>query len=92
MECRTIKSGSECMLMAKRGCSYKNGVCHEIIDQCKGCSRFSEFPSGWYCSAYPEPNVMWRNGACNLATHVSSSKVESKVKVNPLKASKTSRK
>jgi hypothetical protein len=32
--------------------------------------------------------MKWKNGNCNLATHVVSTVVTAKAKVNPLKASK----
>jgi hypothetical protein len=32
--------------------------------------------------------MKWKNGNCNLATHVTSAAVAAKAKVNPLKASK----
>nr|HID12728.1 hypothetical protein [Anaerolineae bacterium] len=30
----------------------------------------TEFSSGWYCTAYPDPSAKWRNGNCNFATHL----------------------
>ena len=92
MKCTTIRKGKECAFMTAKGCGYKGGVCHEIVEQCKGCGRSLEMESGWYCSACPEPTVKWRNGNCNLATHVSTSMAETTQKINPLKASKRSRK
>jgi hypothetical protein len=92
MKCTTIREGQECAFMAASGCQYNGGVCHEIVEQCKGCGRSLEIVSGWYCSACPEPTVKWKNGNCNLATHVNTSMDESAQKVNPLKASKRSRK
>lgn len=91
MECTTIRKGSECAFMTAKGCSYNSGMCHEIIEQCKGCGRSSEIPSGWYCAVCPEPSVKWKNGNCNLATHVSADETGTKQKINPLKASKRAR-
>jgi hypothetical protein len=88
MECATIKKGIECSFMTKRGCSYSSGICQQIVEQCNGCNRQAEFSQGWYCTACPEPSVKWRNGDCNLASHVSSSQAAAKTKLNPLKASK----
>ncbi len=91
MKCTTVRNGSECAFMTAKGCGYKGGVCYEIIEQCKGCKRTEEVSSGWYCSACPEPTTKWKNGNCNLATHISTSMDEKAQKVNPLKASKRSR-
>jgi hypothetical protein len=73
--------------MKKDGCQFNGGACHQIIDACNGCQRIQEFPTGKYCSSFPEPAVKWRSGTCNMATHV---KAEAKAteKINPLKASK----
>ena len=91
MICTTIKEGMECPFMSADGCSYNGGICQQVIEQCQGCNRGSEFSSGWYCSACPEPVVKWKNGNCNLASHVSSASTGSKTKINPLKASKRAR-
>ena len=92
MKCTTVREGMECAFMTAQGCGYKGGVCHEIIEQCKGCNRTVEVTSGWYCAACPQPDAKWKVGNCNLATHVSSSMAENAQKINPLKASKRSRK
>jgi len=91
MICTTIKEGMECPFMSTDGCSYNGGICHQITEQCQGCNRGSEYSSGWYCTACPEPEMKWKNGNCNLASHVSSASVGSKTKINPLKASKRAR-
>jgi hypothetical protein len=88
MICQTVRNGSECVFMTAKGCSYNGGVCHEIVEACKGCNRASEFESGWYCSACPEPTIKWKIGRCNLATHVVAAAATAKQKINPLKASK----
>jgi len=88
MICTTVKNGQECTLMTAKGCTYNDGFCHEIIDECKDCKRISEFSSKWYCTACPEPALKWKNGNCNLATHVTSIVKTKKGKLNPLKASK----
>jgi hypothetical protein len=78
--------------MTAKGCAYKGGICQQIIESCSGCGRQSQYGSGWYCSACPDPSTKWRNGICNLATHVSTATpaADSKQKINPLKASKRS--
>ncbi|MEJ2040689.1 MAG: PxxKW family cysteine-rich protein [Desulfosarcinaceae bacterium] len=89
MICQTVRKGSECVFMTAKGCGYNGGVCHEIVEACKGCGRAAEIEAGWYCSACPEPSTKWKNGNCNLATHVTSNTgVSAKQKINPLKASK----
>ncbi len=76
--------------MTAKGCGYKGGLCHQIVEQCSGCNRPGQYSSGWYCTACPEPSTKWRTGICNLATHVSAptASADTKQKVNPLKASK----
>ncbi|MEA3280668.1 MAG: PxxKW family cysteine-rich protein [Thermodesulfobacteriota bacterium] len=88
MVCTTIKKGVECPFMSTKGCSYNGGICHEIVEQCNGCDRSAEFSSRWYCTAYPDPSLKWKNGNCNFASHVKVSSTASKTKINPLKASK----
>ncbi len=92
MNCTTIKKGVECPFQTTNGCTYNSGICHEIVEQCEGCGRGVEVGSGWYCSACPDPTIKWRNGSCNLATHVSTMGSETKQKINPLKASKRNNK
>jgi hypothetical protein len=91
MICTTIKEGMECPFMSANGCSYNGGICHQVVEQCQGCNRGAEYTSGWYCSACPEPAMKWKNGSCNLASHVSSAGAATKAKINPLKASKRAR-
>lgn len=88
MICDTIRKGAECGFMSANGCSYNGGACHELVEACQGCGRSSELDSGWYCTACPEPAIKWKNGNCNLATHVTTTTTTSKTKLNPLKASK----
>lgn len=88
MKCTTIKNGIECAFMTPNGCTYKNGSCSEAVKACDGCNRSQRLDSGWYCAACPEPSLKWKNGNCNLATHVTSETVARKEKLNPLKASK----
>lgn len=73
--------------MTKEGCSYEGGVCKTVVEQCDGCGRITEFSSDKYCSSLPDPSLRWKNGNCNMATHVKT-EVGKKQKINPLKASK----
>lgn len=88
MNCTTVRNGSDCVFMTRKGCSFNGGVCHPIVEACNGCVRASEFPSGWYCTACPDPTVKWKNGDCNFATHVIKATKVNNTKLNPLKASK----
>ncbi|RLC01401.1 MAG: hypothetical protein DRI57_31155 [Deltaproteobacteria bacterium] len=92
MVCTTVRKGMECPFMTAKGCSYNGGICHEIVEQCNGCNRSAEFASGWFCTASPEPSIKWKNGKCNLASHVTTTANENKIKINPLKASKRAHK
>ena len=92
MICTTIRNGKECAFMSASGCSYNGGFCHETTENCNGCNRASEFSAGWYCTACPEPSLKWKNGNCNLASHVTQETVTNKQKINPIKASKRARK
>ena len=88
MNCTTIKQGQECPFMTAKGCSYNGGICHQVVEQCNGCDRGTEFSLGWYCTACPDPSLKWKLGNCNLATHIKTDSGSSKAKLNPLKASK----
>ena len=88
MQCQTVRKDQECYLMSKKGCTYNNGICCEVVEKCGGCNRRVEFNSTWFCTASPEPETKWRNGNCNLATHLEAEVEKEKVKINPLKASK----
>lgn len=92
MNCTTIRKGEECIFMTRKGCSFNGGVCHTTVEQCDGCARTVERSSAWYCAACPEPASKWKNGNCNLATHVKADASESNNKINPLKASKRANK
>ncbi|MDA3918953.1 MAG: PxxKW family cysteine-rich protein [Deltaproteobacteria bacterium] len=88
MICTTVRQGDECVFMAASGCTYNEGACLSIIDECKGCRRTSEFETGVYCTAAPDPSLKWKNGECNIATHVKTAAATKKQKINPIKASK----
>jgi hypothetical protein len=88
MICTTVRKGDECVFMTAQGCSYNGGTCLPIIEKCEGCKRVKEYEAGRYCIACPDPGAKWKNGNCNLATHVVEEKTKSKTKINPIKASK----
>ena len=88
MNCTTIKTGLDCGFMTKTGCGFTSGACNTIVEQCEGCLRVMELPTGKYCSTYPNPAAKWRTGNCNFATHVKAEAQAAAAKVNPLKASK----
>ncbi len=87
MVCKTVRDGMECPFMTVKGCSFNGGICHEIVEQCNGCNRGAKYQSGWYCAACPDPSLKWKNGNCNLASHIASVSSQNKSKLNPLKAS-----
>ncbi|UCG11692.1 MAG: PxxKW family cysteine-rich protein [Deltaproteobacteria bacterium] len=91
MLCQTIKQGTECTFMGKQGCNFNGGVCYPVVSSCQGCGKAVTVAQGDYCRSCPHPEIKWKNGPCNLATHVTA-KSEKVVKINPLKASKRSRK
>ncbi|MCX5895792.1 MAG: PxxKW family cysteine-rich protein [Proteobacteria bacterium] len=88
MICQTSKQGIECFFMAKKGCTYNGGTCYTVIENCTGCERIVEYPTGKYCSSYPQPELKWNAGICNFASHVKVEVVKDDKKVNALKASK----
>ena len=88
MICNSVKEGVECFFMNKNGCQFNGGSCHQIAEQCAGCQKAKEFPTGKYCLNFPEPTVKWRMGICNMATHVKAASTKKEAKLNPLKASK----
>jgi hypothetical protein len=74
--------------MSKKGCQFNGGSCHPIVEQCEGCQKVKEFPTGKYCLIFPDPAIKWRIGNCNMATHMKAAGTKAQAKVNPLKASK----
>ena len=67
---------------------YASGLFSPISEKCEGCERIVEAASTKYCQTYASPEAKWRLGLCNFATHAKVEIATSKVKVNPLKASK----
>jgi len=92
MICQTIKTGTDCGLMTKKGCGFKGGACHPIVEQCEGCAKVAEYATGKYYKVYPEPSVKWLAGKCPTATHIKVEVKEAAQKINPLKASKRANK
>jgi len=89
MHCASVKPGVDCAFMSKKGCSFNGGKCNTIVENCEGCDRIINWEDANYCSAFPDPKVKWRQGHCNLATHVKKDKKDNgNGKINPLKASK----
>ncbi len=89
MVCASVRQGFDCIFMSKRGCQFNGGGCHPIVDQCDGCQRIIEIPTGKYCMSFPDPTSKWKIGVCNMATHIKT-KTAGNNKVNPLKASRRS--
>ncbi len=92
MVCQSVKNGSECVFMTRKGCGFNGGMCHPIIDKCEDCSKTIEFPTGTYCMIYPDPASKWAVGGCPMASHIQKESKEATQKINPLKASKRSHK
>lgn len=91
MVCKTVKEGVECIFMTRKGCGFNGGSCHTVIDKCDGCEKIIECPTGRYCMIYPEPASKWSVGRCTTASHTQRDTKETTQKINPLKASKRSR-
>lgn len=88
MICTTVRKGDECVFMGSAGCTFNGGACNPIIEQCEGCQRIVECETGKFCTAAPDPAMKWKNGNCNLATHIKVVVETKKQKINPIKASK----
>ena len=88
MICTTIRKDEDCVFMTAKGCSFNGGSCQQVIESCEGCKRVIENDAGKYCNAYPDPTAKWKNGSCNLATHVTVTPSKKVQKINPIKASK----
>ncbi|HOK07374.1 MAG TPA: PxxKW family cysteine-rich protein [Syntrophales bacterium] len=88
MICQTIKAGTYCGFMTKKGCSFTDGSFRTVVEQCEGCGRIVEVESGRYCKVYADPGSKWIIGKCPSATHVKFEIKDTTQKINPLKASK----
>lgn len=72
-----------------QGVMFNGVLMSAIVDKCEGCERIKEFEGERFCSSYPLPDMKWKLGACNFATHVKATlDTGGKIKINPLKASK----
>lgn len=89
MQCQTVLPGSECTFWSKSGCTFTEGSCQVVVENCEGCDRIVNGSIGKVCSAYPAPGRKWSlGGICNFATHVKVEIKSEELRVNPLKASK----
>ncbi|MDR2461150.1 MAG: PxxKW family cysteine-rich protein [Deltaproteobacteria bacterium] len=68
------KTGSLCLL-PELGYGAAAIPQHTIAEKCIGCERVSVTNDKKYCQVFPNPEVKWRLGNCNMATHI---KVETK--------------
>jgi len=92
MECVTVRKGTDCVFMTREGCSFDEGECHPVVEQCAGCDYIRSFPTGEYCAIYAEPASRWALGDCAFATHLDKTKGAVDSKLNPVKASRRSMK
>jgi len=88
MICETVKKGVDCLFMNKAGCGYNGGKCNFVVEQCAGCDRVEEYPTGSFCSACADPGLKWKNGHCNFSTHIKKESTAPQKVLNALKASK----
>lgn len=88
MICQTIKVGTECVFMSKKGCGFNGGSCHVVDEKCGDCNKIMDIESGKYCKLYPDPASKWLYGNCPSASHIKKEVAAPVQKINPLKASK----
>jgi len=90
MECTTNRVGAECKFMSRNGCTFVAGACFQIVEQCEGCDRITENEAGKFCAVYPHPEMKWKRGVCNFATHAKAElpQTDQGTTMNPLKAAK----
>lgn len=88
MDCATVRAGTPCPFMTKKGCTFNGGRCNPVVEQCEGCAHVISYNGGSYCSSYADPAAKWSLGTCNFATHLVKEAVAASAKVDPLKASK----
>ncbi len=74
--------------MATAESLYSSGTFSPVVEKCTGCERIVDHDSKQFCKTYAAPEAKWKLGICNFATHVKPEISTSKVKINPLKASK----
>lgn len=88
MICETLKKGIDCVFMSKNGCGYNGGSCFPVVEQCAGCDRVEEYPTGMFCGACADPRLKWKTGHCNFSTHIKRESAAPQKVLNALKASK----
>lgn len=88
MLCQTIKKDKDCFFWGDEGCTFIGSQCRNVVEQCEGCARTEEWPTGKYCASYPAPEKRWTLGICNMATHIKIEEEKVQKMLNPLKASK----
>jgi hypothetical protein len=88
MLCQTIKKEKDCFFWNVGGCSFPGGQCRIVVENCEGCGRTEQWPTGTYCSSYAAPDKHWSLGICNMATHIKLEEEKVQKALNPLKASK----
>ena len=67
---------------------FASGYFKPVIEKCKGCDRIVDLGNAIYCGTYAFPDAKWKTGICNFASHAKPDISVSKIKINPLKASK----
>ena len=68
--------------------NYKDGQFQPVTEECSGCGRIVQQEGIEYCKSYLYPEVKWKHGLCNFATHAKPEIKVVKVRINPLKAAK----
>jgi hypothetical protein len=92
MHCQTVRIGKDCTFWKQSGCTFNGGSCKPVVEQCQGCARIVEYPTGKYCAVAPDPVQKWKLGHCNMATHMKLVAETKAQRLNPIKASKRSKK
>ena len=75
-------------ISAEAKARFTGGLFNPVIDKCEGCERIVSVDKKDFCHTYISPEAKWKLGICNFATHVKPEIITSKIKINPLKASK----
>jgi len=89
IKCTTIRPGTPCVHMAKRGCTFAEGRCFPVVEQCAGCGKIADVNGEKFCGMYAKPADMWKDEKpCISATHIEHKVATIEQKLNPLKASK----
>ena len=71
-------------------CTFNDGRCSEIIEQCIGCKYIDKSTLGNYCLVYMNPSSSWKSIKCPMYVNPEEIKkqAEEEKKTNPLKASR----